>query len=190
MAQHLLSLDIPDTLTTCVIRIVDTSTYNINVPIECPRLEITCPGFTTASVFEDLGTVSTTSSFDVNITACGLDTQTTNCDSYRNNVVDGVYVIRYSVAPHQFVYVEYNHLRTTEAMNKINELLCCLDVPNCEPQAPIKAKLQEVQLLTTMLKAAKAKVEYCHSPSQGMAIYNYVLTRLDKLACSCGCGNC
>jgi hypothetical protein len=75
-------------------------------------------------------------------------------------------------------------------MNKINELLCCLDVPNCEPQVPIKAKLQEVQLLTTMLKAAKAKVEYCHSPSQGMAIYNYVVTRLDKLSCGCGCGTC
>jgi hypothetical protein len=184
MAQHQLSLEIPDVLTTCVFRVIDTSTYNDYVPVDCPKLEITAPGFTVASVTES-GT-----DFTLNLTACDLALQTTNCDSFRNVLQDGVYVVRYSVAPNDTVYVEYNHLRITDALNKINNILCCLDVPNCEPLPPMKEKLREVQLLSTMLQAAKARVEYCHNPSQGMDIYKYVMTRLTKLACGCGCETC
>lgn len=184
MAQHKLSIEIPDVLTQCVFRVVDTSTYNDNVPIDCPKLEITAPGFTTAVALEP------GIDFATNYTACDLKLQLSNCDTSRSDIPDGVYVVRYSVAPNDIVYVEYNHLRTTQALNYINNILCCLDVPNCEPQGPIKTKLQEVQLLTTMLKAAKAKVEYCHKPSEGMAIYTYVMTKLKKLACGCGCESC
>ena len=185
MAQHALSLEIPDTLNSCLLRIVDMSTYNQNVPVDCPKLQITAPGFTTAAEITDMGT-----EFAVNLTACDLGLQLTNCDTTRNSLADGVYVIRYSVAPNDVVYVEYNHLRVTEALNKINELLCCLDVPNCEPVGPMKEKLREINLLSTILKAAKAKVEYCHNPSHGMDMYKYVIAKLDKLACGCGCGTC
>jgi hypothetical protein len=185
MAQHQLALEIPDTLNTCLLRIVDMTTYNENVPVDCPTLQITAPGFTTAAEITDMGT-----EFAVNLTACDLGLQLTNCATFRNALQDGVYVIRYSVAPNDVVYVEYNHLRISDALTKINELLCCLDVPNCEPTGPIKQKLQEVTFLSTMLKAAKAKVEYCHNPKEGMAIYTYVTAQLKKLACGCGCGTC
>ena len=185
MAQHQLALEIPDTLNSCLLRVIDMSTYNENVPLECLTLSITAPGFTN---FADITNLDP--NFAVNISACGLELQTTNCESTTNSIPDGVYAIRYSVAPNEIVYVEYNHLRITMALNKINSLLCCLDVPNCEPQEPLRKKLQEIQLLSTMLKAAKAKVEYCHSPSQGMAIYTYVVSRLTKLSCGCGCESC
>lgn len=184
MAQHALSIEIPDVLTTCIFRVIDTSTYNDNVPLDCPKLQITAPGFTTAVELQP-GT-----DFSVNYTACDLDLQLTNCDTTRNAIPDGVYVVRYSVAPNDTVYVEYNHLRITQALNKINNILCCLDVPNCEPLPPMKDKLKEVQLLWTMLQAAKAKVEYCHTPQHGMDIYNYVSAKLTKLACGCGCESC
>jgi hypothetical protein len=86
--------------------------------------------------------------------------------------------------------VEYNHLRISQALVKIQELLCCLDLPLSEPQGPIKDKLREIQMLSVMLKAAKAKVEYCHNPSQGMDMYKYVMKRLTKLSCGCGCETC
>jgi hypothetical protein len=184
MAQHLLSIEIPDVLTNCIFRVIDTSTYNENVPLECPKLEITGPGFISPTVLEP-GT-----DFSNNYTASDLGLQLTNTDMTRNTIPDGVYIVRYSVAPNDVVYVEYNHLRITQALNQINELLCCLDVPNCEPQTPIANKLREVQLLWTMLQAAKARVEYCHSPSEGMVMYTYVTGRLRKLACGCGCGTC
>jgi hypothetical protein len=184
MAQHKLSIEIPDVLTNCIFRVIDTSTYNDYVPVDCPKLEITAPGFTTAVA------LSPGTDFSVNYTACDLDLQLTNCDTTRNSLPDGVYVVRYSVAPNDTVYVEYNHLRITQALNKINDLLCCLDVQACDPPQPLKNKLKEVQLLWTMLQAAKARVEYCHNPSQGMAMYTYVMTKLSKLACGCGCESC
>jgi len=185
MEKHQLALDIPDTLTKCIFRVVDASIYGDMAPVDCTKIEITPPGFTTTYSIENLET-----GFLENISACDLGLQTANCGNTYNEFPDGIYIVKYSVNPNEIVNVEYNHLRTTIALNKINDLLCCLDIQDCDPQAPLKEKLKEVQLLTTMLKAAKAKVEYCHTPNLGMDIYNYVIKRLDRLACSCGCDSC
>ena len=185
MEKHQLAVEVPDILTECVFRVVDTSIYSSIAPVECTRLDITPPGFTSAFTINDLPT-----GFSVNLSACDLGLQTTNCGNTYNNFADGVYIIRYSVSPNDTVYVEYNNLRITSALNKIDALLCCLDIRGCEPDAPLKEKLKEVQLLTTLLKAAKARVEYCHNPGQGMDIYNYVMKRLNKLSCGCGCSSC
>ena len=53
----------------------------------------------------------------------------------------------------------------------------------------IKLK-SDFKYVALMLQAAKARVEYCHNPSEGMAMYTYVISRLRKLACGCGCGSC
>jgi hypothetical protein len=185
MAKHQLALDIPDTLNTCILRVVDMSIYDSSIIPECLTLNITVPGFTESFVI-----VPESIDFAKNITACDLTIQTSNCETTRNSIPDGVYVIKYSIAPNDIVYVEYNHLRITQALNKINNLLCCLDLPVSEPQGLIKDKLKEIQLLSIMLKAAKSKVEYCHNPAQGMDMYNYVIKRLTKLSCGCGCETC
>ena len=185
MEKHQLALDIPDTLTGCIFRVIDASIYSSIGPAECLKIEITPPGFTTAYEVTNLEP-----GFLENISACDLGLQTTNCGNTYNDFSDGVYIVRYSVSPNDIVYVEYNHLRVTKLLNKINTLLCCLDVQGCEPQTPLKEKLKELQLLQTMLKAAKAMVEYCHKPAKGMEIYTYVDKRVTKLSCGCGCGDC
>lgn len=185
MAKHLLSLDMPNTLNTCILRVVDTSTYDPSMTPGSLTLEVLAPGYTNATAY-----YPTSTEFNLSLTACDLGLQTTNCTTVRNSIPDGVYAIKYSVAPNEYVYVEYNHLRITAALAKIQTILCCLDVPNCEPVQPLKDKLKELNLLTTMLEAAKAKVEYCHNPKQGMDIYNYVMSRLTKLSCNCGCETC
>ncbi len=185
MEKHQLAIDIPDTLTPCIFRVVDASIYSDMIPVDCTRIEITPPGFTSAFAVEDLEP-----GFLANLSACDLGLQTANCGNTYNEFSDGVYIVKYSVNPNEVVYAEYNHLRTTVALNKINNLLCCLDIQDCDPKTPLKETLKEIQFLTTMLKAAKAKVEYCHSPKLGMDIYNYVIKKLDKLACGCGCDSC
>ena len=185
MEKHQLALDIPNTLNKCIFRVVDVSIYSDLVPVECGTLYITPPGFTTSYKITDLDV-----DFTENITACQLGLQTTNCGNTYNDFPDGVYVVRWSVSPNDLVYVEYNHLRITTALNKINDLLCCLDTPACEPTTEIKNKLKEVQLLQTMLEAGKAAVEYCHTPGKGMDMYNYVMKKLNKLSCGCGCESC
>ena len=185
MAKHLLSLDMPNTLNTCILRVVDTSTYDPSLTPGSLTLDILAPGYTNPVTYYPSST-----EFNLSLTACDLGLQTTNCTFVRNAIPDGVYAIRYSVAPNEYVYVEYNHLRITAALEIIQKILCCLDVPNCEPIQPLKDKLRELNLLQTMLEAAKAKVEYCHTPSEGMAMYTYVTGKLTKLACGCGCGSC
>ena len=185
MAKHTLSLDIPNTLGSCVLRIVDTSVYNPTIPLECTKLEITPPGFWEPSVLEEL-----TPGYIENITACMLGIQTTNCGTTFNNLSDGVYIIKYSVAPNDTVFVEYNHLRITEALKKYSKILCCLDIRGYEPDKDTEANIKELQFIRTLLDAAKAKVEYCHEPRHGMDIYTYALKRLNKLACGCGCDDC
>jgi hypothetical protein len=41
-----------------------------------------------------------------------------------------------------------------------------------------------------MIDAAVSNVEYCESPAQGMQLYNYAKSRLNKIACPSGnCGS-
>lgn len=179
MAKHTLSLEVPDTLNECIICVMDTSVYADKVPVDCPYLDILPPGFTCAvrlDVSPDF--------CKLNLTACDLELQTSDCGNVFDVLVDGVYVIRYSVAPNEYVFAEYNHLRITNAMKKFNEVLCALDVANCDPLPEVKEKLKELRLIEMLLKAAKAKVEFCHTPGQGMDLYEYAVKRLDKLACT------
>lgn len=179
MAKHTLSLEIPDTLNECIMCVMDTSVYADKPPIECPYLDILSPGFTCAVRLD-----VTPDFCKLNLTACDLGLQTDNCGTVFNIIPDGIYVIKYSIAPNEFVFVEYNHLRTTEALNKVNKALCALDVAACDPLPEIKEKLRELRLIEMLLKAAKAKVEFCHIPGQGMDLYEYAVKRLDKLTCT------
>jgi hypothetical protein len=179
MAKHTLSLEVPDTLNDCILRVVDTSLYADKVLVECPYLDILAPGFTCAVRLDvEPGFCN------LNLTACDLGLQTEDCGIRFDTLPDGVYVIKYSVAPNEYVYAEYNHLRITKALNKLNEILCALDVANCDPLPEIKEKLKELRLIEMLLKAAKAKVEYCHTPKHGMDLYEYAMKRLDKMACT------
>lgn len=187
MANHRLSLEVPDTTSKCLIRLVDTSSYNPLVPTNCPLLEITPPGFWKPSVLSSI-----LPGFSLNLTACNLGLQVTNCDSYNNDLSDGVYIIKWSLSPNDQVYVEYNHLRITSALNRYQEVLCCIQRSiDCDPPKKTKEMIKQAQYIRTLLDVAKAKVEYCHSPKLGVSTYSYALSLLETLGCACpgGCGS-
>lgn len=179
MSSHNLSLEIVDTLNTCVLPIMDTSIYSDKVDIDCPYLDILAPGFTCAVRLDVEPPFC-----KLNITACDLEIQTDDCGIIFNDLPDGVYVIKYSVAPNEYVFVEYNFLRITKLMNKFNEVLCGLQLSTCDPIPETKEKLKELRLIEMLIKAAKAKVDFCHEPKEGMDLYEYAKKRLDKLACT------
>ena len=182
MAKHRLSLEVPDVLNPCIIHIADSSSY-AKIPTDCETLQITPPGFVIPCTITDLP-----AGFDRVFTACDMGIQITNCDNYTNNLMDGVWVLRWSVSPNDTVYVEYNYLRITAALNKYYKLLCCLDIAPCDPTPETKARLQELQLCRILFDAAKAQVEFCHQPKHGMVMYQYALERMKKLSCLCQCG--
>lgn len=182
MAKHTLSLNVNDLLNTCILRIEDTSVYDPNLPVTCPTLEITPPGFWKASVLLDR-----TPNFIANLTACDLGIQTSNCGNTANVLVDGLYIIRWSVAPNNIVFVEYNHLRISTILTTYQKVLCALDLMGCSPDIETQQKIQELQFIRTLIDAAKAKVEVCHNPQRGLEIYNYAHRLLNKLAKTYNC---
>ncbi len=180
MANHILSLEIPDTMNKCVLRIQDSSVYNELSVVKCPVLQVALPGFNYSVAFDQ---TRIQTGFSLNLTACDLQVQTVNCGETFNDLPDGVYVIKYSVSPNDLVYVEYNHLRITIALTKYQALFCNLDLAACDPSVETKAKLHKLRLIKSYLEAAKAKVEYCHEADKGMALYNYAVKLLDNMSC-------
>lgn len=158
-------------------RIVDTSVYDEDLTVKCPRLQITSPGFS-ESYFVDVS-----QNFADNFSACDLGIQSLNCGVEYNDLPDKVYVITYSVSPNDVVYVEYNHLRITKALNKIRNILCTLDMGACEPTEEIRKKLTQLDYIRQDLLAAKAMVEVCREVKKGIAMYNYAMEKLGKFDC-------
>ena len=181
MAQNVLSLEAPDTLNKCILRVVDTSVYNpLSSPV-CHLLQVTPPGFTYPVNFTD---VDIQLGFNLNLTACDLEMQVTDCGNTYNDLPDGIYILRYSVSPDNLVYVEYNHLRITMALNKVQGVYCNLDLGTCDPPVSVKKKLEEIRYIQQLLLAAKAEVEFCHHPDKGLDLYNYALKLLKKMTCT------
>ena len=115
MATNSLSLNIPDVMTDCVLRIEDTSAYNSLMPYICPTLQILVPGYKNCVSFNDEVTSSplVAQNFIFNLSACNLGVQQANCGNDYDVIPDGIYVIKYSLSPNDKSYVEYNHLRVT-----------------------------------------------------------------------------
>ena len=180
-SKHQLSLELPDTNNIKVLRLFDTSLYAEDLAIDCGTLRITSPGFNLPVAIDIL------KGFNIVLNACSLGLQRTNCQEASQPLPDGIYVINYSVAPNTSVFVEYNHLRTTQTTNKYFNLLCDLEMSGCEPGADVKEKLEELRLIKSFIDAAKAKVEYAHEPQAGMELLIYAQKRLNKYATACAC---
>jgi hypothetical protein len=178
MAKHRLSLECPDTLNGCILRLADSSSYNVDSPVTCVRLLITTPGFTTP-----IEIPNPQPGFMYNFTACDLGLQKERCGTDYFDLPDGIYILKYSVSPNEYVYVEYNHLRITKALNIIQSIYCDLDLGACEPSDKVDEKFEELREIESILKAAKAKVEFCLEPKKGMELFAYALRLLDKLRC-------
>ena len=181
MAQHVLSLEAPDTLNCCQLRIVDTSIYNQDMGVKCPILEITPPGFNNSIEF---GEDEVAPGFMLNITACSLGLQIDECGTTFADLSDGIWILKWSVSPNDKVFVEYNHLRITAALKLVENVYCDLDMGACEPDAKLSKDLNEIREIRSYLHAAKAKVEICHEPRKGMELYKYALKRLSKFNCT------
>tara|TARA_Y100000361_G_scaffold119425_1_gene110916 strand:+ start:871 stop:1416 length:546 start_codon:yes stop_codon:yes gene_type:complete len=177
-AKHILSLEVLDVANSEILVIKDTSQYSENLGTDCGDLAITPPGWNAPSQIE------VKPGFDLSITGCALKLQTTTCNSERTNLQDGVYIIRYGIAPSDKVYVEYNHLRTTAIMKLYYEKLCKLDIDKCSPSSDRDGVLRQMYDIRTLIDAAKSQVEYCGSPVKGMELYNYAKRKLEKINCN------
>jgi|8_EtaG_2_1085327.scaffolds.fasta_scaffold117390_2 hypothetical protein len=209
--KHILSLEVPTVANCEIFRVKDTSQYTDSLYVDCGELLITPPGFNQGNL------IKVQPGFDLAINSCSLGIQTAGCtgtsqsgqltstvdacgntvttvaanaltgSSSRAAIPDGIYVIRYSVAPNDRTYVEYNHLRITGIMKSYYKKLCDMDITPCEPKSKQKDLYRELNFIRLMIDAAKAKVEYCQSPNEGMQLYDYAKKKLEKITCSNEC---
>lgn len=175
--KHILSLEVPTVANPEILSIIDTSSYSDKIPVDCSELLITTPGFNKPAL------IKVEPGFSSHFNACDLEIQNTNCGTIRNKLPDGIYIIKYSVSPNDKVYVEYNHMRVTSLLTLYYEALCSIDVNSCEPEGTRRDVISEMKYIKTLIDAAVANVEYCHSPNKGMDLYSFAKKRLSKITC-------
>lgn len=172
--KHRLALEILDTACDHALKISDMSSYGQGLPVECPRLDITLPGFYQPIYLENI-----TPGFNEIITMITLGYQEANATEL-NGFPDGLYTIRYSVSPNDKVFVIYYHLRTTCITNEYYRELCKLQLAECEPSTETKQKLNDLRYIKMLIDAAKAKAEYCDSYIQATDMLGYAQRMLSK----------
>jgi hypothetical protein len=204
MAKHQLSLNIVDGCNPTNFTIIDTSNYT-NAPISCPTLSITIPGIG-GPIYFSQGTIpdpnanpndeyyllptnptpyTGTPKFVITVDNIFLHIQ--NPSETLSGLPDGLWKIRYCVAPCDKLGVEYYYLRTTAALNQYASLLCKLRLSNCLPSEETLRMIDELHVIKMYLDSAKARVETCHAPEEGQALYDYALklmARWEKTCCS------
>jgi hypothetical protein len=176
--NHQLSLEIPDTINTCVMRIYDTSIYLEDVPVNCYELFIQPPGKPRGIQIPLKGI-----RFDILLTACDLNLQTPCDNKHYIDLPDGLYVIKYSVDPVKEVFVEYNHLRITKLLLRIRKILCDLDISCKYLDEDKKRVMSDLNLLYMQLLAAKSYVEVCHKLDRGLELFHFVDKKLNDITC-------
>ena len=177
--KHQLSLEVPDTNNVKVLRVFDTSLYATQFDTSCGLLQITSPGFNIPVNIDVLP------HYNLVLNACTLGLQHQGCGETSAPLPDGIYRIRYSVAPNDKVFVEYSHLRVTQTINKYSNELAKIEMSACEPSPDVKEKLAELRLIKSFIDAARVKVEYAHQPHQGMELLVYAQKKLNKLSGPC-----
>ena len=183
--KHQIALEIPDISNPCLLRIQDLSVYDDGIDVTCCYLEVTPPGFTSPTILEISGVSSTSPRWHHVYNACTIGIISSGCDENSPEIPDGIYRIRYSVAPNDKVFAEYLHLRVTQTLIVWNEELVKLDLPTYELSSVLKAKLDELLLIKSYIQAAKVYVEDKHDCERGSELFTYARKRLHKYKNKC-----
>jgi len=185
MTRHILQLAFPDTTNEGVLLIKDISVYATGLPVSCLELQILPPGYSVPTIVGNI-----TQGFDLVLNACQIGMlSATKCTNSCPGLPDGIYHIRYSVSPNSIVFVEYDLMRVTHAMNRLMNLLCALSIPTCLPSSQLQAQLEQLWFIQWLLVSAKVTVEDEHNPTKGMNQYKYAISLIDKLLMK-GIGRC
>lgn len=180
---HFIQLNVPDHLTECILRVEDFSIYNTILPFTAPTLQVQVPGFDYAVEFNLTTTPTLDKNFVMNIDACMLGLQTTNCGFKKEALPDGVYNITYSVAPNQILNHTVNHLRTTTIENQLLCLYKELNSGPCEPSNELNRQMDLLGVIDGYIKTAKALAFFDNDCHNAMMMYDYAKKLIDKMNC-------
>jgi hypothetical protein len=167
--SHQLALEIPPIANPKVLRVYDSSVWDTALPVTARKLDVIPPGYTESATF------SLTAGFDRLLNASNLGISVTTDPSTLSNLPDGVWIVRLTVENGSTSqWVEYNHLRQVCLLRDYYKALCTLNFYPCDTlDVDLEAKRKELQIIKSYIDAAKAKVEWCNAPVEGMELYKY-----------------
>jgi len=177
-----LQVDYHDSNNPKTFRLIDDSEYNPKLPVQNGLLEVTPPGFKYSQVF------SVKPYFSMALNASILGILKTKSYSTLADLPDGIYHIKYSIAPNQELVVEYDYFRTIKLMDKYARIVCALlDKKFDYTVREFEEIKQEILWIRQLIESSKYKVEICDEGEKGIDLYNEASMLLNKYV---GCLSC
>jgi hypothetical protein len=167
------------TYNTQTLGIADTSTYTTSPPVvTSPSLDITVPSFEKVS-----GIPFTPLDFNViNSSTVGL----TIVGDPLLPLPDGVYTIRYSIAPAYANYVEKTIMRVDQIQEKFDNAFMRLDMLECDRAIKMQSKV-ELNTVYFFIQGAIAAANNC-AVLEAEKLYTQANNMLDHfITADCGC---
>lgn len=162
-----LQLDYQDSNNPKTFRLVDDSEYNTKLPVQNGRLEVTSPGFAYAQVFD------VKPYFNMALNASILGILKTKSYKLLADLPDGIYHIKYSIAPNAELFVEYDYFRSVKLIEKYARITCALLQKKRDYTVQEFDEIkQEILWIHQLIDSAKYEVEICDNPQRGLDLYN------------------
>lgn len=141
------------TYNTLTLGIADASTYDTDPPVVvAPTIEITIPGFTVP-----VSLPFSVNDFNIfNSTSLGLSPVATPLIP----LPDGIYYLKYTVAPAYLYYVQKNIMRTEVIQEKFDSAFMKLDMMQCDLAIKTQSKV-ELNSIYYMIQGSVAAANNC-----------------------------
>ena len=178
MADLKLDILVIPTYNTKTLGIADASVYPTDPPIVAgPTIEITVPGFTMISLpfIVNSFTVYTSSTLGI-----------TSVDDPTLPLPDGVYFLKYSVAPAYINFVEKSILRVDRLQEKFDQAFMKLDMMECDKAIKMQSKV-DLNTIYFFVQGAIAAANNC-AIDESNKLYQQANKMLDYfMNNNCGC---
>jgi hypothetical protein len=167
------------TYSTLTLGVADASVYPDDPPTEtAPTLEVSVPGYGVVSLTYNMNDLTILSSSNLGISEVGV----------YQPLPDGMYHIKYSVAPAYENFVEKSILRVDLLQEKFDRAFLQLDMMECDVAIKKQSKIA-LDSIYYMIQGAIAAANNC-AEIQANKLYNQAFRMLDKfIKNNCGCSD-
>lgn len=172
-----LDLLIPPTYSTLLLSIVDASVYPDNPPIvSSPTIEIDIPNFGIKMLPFVPNETNIFASDTLEITDAGV----------KQPLPDGIYYIKYSIAPAYLNYVKKSIIRVDKLQEKFDNAFLQLDLMECDNAIKTQASVT-LNTINFFIQGSIALANNC-AEQDSLKLYNRANKMLDAfLNSNCGC---
>lgn len=172
-----LDIIVVPTYNSLLLGITDASTYpTYHTSVLSPTIEINVPGFGMVILPFNVQDFNLYTSANLGITAVGIS----------QPLPDGIYHLKYSVAPAYQNYVEKTIIRVDQLQEKFDEAFMTLDMMECDRAIKAQSKVELISI-SFMINGAIATANNC-AVIEANKLYLQASKMLNNLLKSnCGC---